>query len=130
MVRKILFALAALIASMGLAFADVDVNKADQAALDGIKGIGPVMSKRIIDERTKGGAFKDWSDLEKRVKGIGDKNSDKMSAAGLTVNGQSKSGATTASRASTAGGSKETKQTAKSGKSNDTTQPASKSSGR
>jgi competence protein ComEA len=130
MVRKILFALAALIASMGLAFADVDVNKADQAALDGIKGIGPVMSKRIIDERTKGGAFKDWSDLEKRVKGIGDKNSDKMSAAGLTVNGQSKSGATTAPRASTAGGSKETKQTAKSGKSNDTTQPASKSSGR
>jgi competence protein ComEA len=124
MTRKILFALLALIASMGLAFADVDVNKADQAALDGVKGIGPVMSKRIIDERSKGGPFKDWSDFEKRVKGIGDKNSSKLSAAGLTVNGQPKSGAT-----ASAGSSKDTKQAAKAGKtgkgSGDTASPAS-----
>jgi competence protein ComEA len=124
MTRKILFALLALIASMGLAFADVDVNKADQAALDGVKGIGPVMSKRIIDERSKGGPFKDWSDFEKRVKGIGDKNSSKLSAAGLTVNGQPKSGAT-----ASAGSSKDTKQAAKAGKagkgSGDTVSPAS-----
>lgn len=110
MFRKILLAFAALIVSMGLAFADVDVNKADQAALDGVKGIGPVMSKRIIDERTKGGAYKDWSDFEKRVKGIGDKNSSKLSAAGLTVNGQAKPGAAASTE------SKESKQTAKSEK--------------
>ncbi len=90
MFKKLLFAVAALIATMGFAFAQVDVNKADQAALDGIKGIGPKTSKTIIDERKKGGNFKDWADFEKRVKGIGDKNSAKMSQAGLTVNGQAK----------------------------------------
>ena len=57
MFKKLLLALATLIATMGFAFAQVDVNKADQAALDGIKGIGPKMSKTIIDERKKGGDF-------------------------------------------------------------------------
>lgn len=90
MFKKLLLGVVALIATMGFAFAQVDVNKADQAALDGIKGIGPVTSKTILDERKKGGNFKDWSDFEKRVKGIGDKNSAKLSAAGLTINGQSK----------------------------------------
>lgn len=88
MLKKLLLAVATLIATMGFAFADVDVNKADQAALDGIKGIGPAMSKRILDERKKGGDFKDWADLEQRVKGIRDKRAAKLSAAGLTVNGQ------------------------------------------
>lgn len=90
MFKKLLFAVAALIATMGFAFAQVDVNKADQAALDGVKGIGPAISKTIIDERKKGGDFKDWVDFEKRVKGVGDKNSSKLSQAGLTVNGQAK----------------------------------------
>jgi competence protein ComEA len=90
MFKKLLFAVAALIASMGFAFAQVDVNKADQAALDGVKGIGPATSKTILDERKKNGQFKDWADFEKRVKGIGEKSSQKLSDAGLTVNGQSK----------------------------------------
>ncbi|MFC3107168.1 ComEA family DNA-binding protein [Undibacterium arcticum] len=88
MFKKLLLAVATLVATMGFAFAQVDVNKADQTALDGIKGIGPKTSKVIIDERTKGGAFKDWPDFEKRVKGVGKKNAAKLSQAGLTVNGQ------------------------------------------
>jgi competence protein ComEA len=88
MFKKWMFA-AALVAAMGSAFAQVDVNKADQVALDGIKGIGPAMSKRILDERKKGGEFKDWTDLEKRVKGMKDKKAAKLSAAGLQVNGKS-----------------------------------------
>ncbi len=92
MLKKLLFAMMALLAATGFAFADVDVNKGDQAALDGIKGIGPAKSKAIIEERTKNGNFKDWADFENRVKGIGDKNSSKMSEAGLTVNGQAKPG--------------------------------------
>lgn len=88
MYKKLLLAVAAFIATIGFAFAEVDVNKADQAALDGIKGIGPKMSKSILDERKKGGDFKDWNDLESRVKGIGEKNAAKLSANGLTVNGQ------------------------------------------
>lgn len=93
MLKKLFFAVAALMFSMGFAFADVDVNKGDQAALDGIKGLGPAKSKAIIDERTKNGSFKDWADFESRVKGIGEKTGTKLSEAGLTVNGQAKSGA-------------------------------------
>jgi competence protein ComEA len=51
------------------------------------------MSKAILAERKKGGDFKNWKDLQSRVKGIGDKNSDKFSQAGLTVGGAAKSGA-------------------------------------
>lgn len=92
MIRKLLLAVAALVACMGMAFAQVDVNKADQAALDGVKGIGPAKSKAIMAERAKG-EFKDWADLEQRVKGIGEKNAIKLSEAGLMVNGKSREGA-------------------------------------
>jgi len=100
MFKKLLLACIAFILTMGMAFAQVEVNKADQSALDGVKGIGPAISKAIIAERTKGGEFKDWADLQKRVKGIGDKNSAKLSQAGLTVNGQAKPGAPAAAAAS------------------------------
>ena len=93
MIKKLLFALAAMIATMGIAFAQVDVNKADAAALDSVKGVGPKMSKTIIDERAKGGDFKDWADFQKRVKGVGEKNAAKLSQAGLQVAGKSKEGA-------------------------------------
>jgi competence protein ComEA len=84
MLKKILAILAMLYAAA--AFAAVDVNKATAAELDGIKGIGPVMSKRILDERKKG-EFKNWDDLMGRVKGIAPISAAKYSAAGLTVNG-------------------------------------------
>lgn len=69
-----------------VAFAAVDVNTANEAELDSVKGIGPAISKRVIDERKKGN-FKDWNDLKARVNGFGDKTSAKFSEAGLTVNG-------------------------------------------
>jgi len=90
MLKTLLLGLAILAATMGLALAQVEVNQADQAALDGIKGIGPTISKQILDERKKNGEFKDWADLQKRVRGIGDANSTRLSEAGLTVNGQPK----------------------------------------
>jgi competence protein ComEA len=93
MIKKLMLAVAMMIATMGFAFAQVDVNKADAAALDSVKGVGPKMSKVIIDERTKGGEFKDWADFEKRVKGIGPKNAKKLSMAGLQVGGKSLEGA-------------------------------------
>lgn len=92
MFKKLLLAFVTCAASIGFAFAQVDVNKADQAALDGIKGIGPKMSQRVLDERKKGGDFKDWNDLQSRVKGIKEKSATRLSNAGLTVNGQSKNG--------------------------------------
>jgi competence protein ComEA len=92
MIKKLMLALAALAASTGFAFAQVDVNKADAAALDGVKGVGPSMSKAIIDERSKG-EFKDWADFQKRVKGVGEKRAAKLSQAGLQVNGKPMDGA-------------------------------------
>jgi competence protein ComEA len=71
------------------AFAAVDVNTADQAALEGVKGLGPAMSARIIAERSKG-SFRDWSDLATRVSGLGDKNTATLSRNGLVLDGKAK----------------------------------------
>lgn len=106
MFKRILLAtttlLATLAATAAFAFADVDVNKADQAALDGIKGLGPVKSKAILSERKKHGEFKDWADFESRVKGIGDKSAAKLSEAGLTVNGKPRADVSPLSQSSVA----------------------------
>ncbi len=71
---------------MAASFAAVDINKATVADLDSIKGIGPATSAKMLDER-KAAPFKDWADLIQRVPGIGDKRATKLSAQGLTVNG-------------------------------------------
>ncbi|MDD5336827.1 MAG: helix-hairpin-helix domain-containing protein [Rhodoferax sp.] len=84
MFKKLLAFFAAMF--LVAAFAAVDVNKATEAELDGIKGIGPVTTKQIISERKKG-EFKSWDDFVTRVKGVGDKNAAKFSAEGLTVSG-------------------------------------------
>jgi len=90
MLKKIFLGLGMLGASLCFALAPVDVNKADQAALDGVRGIGPTTSKAILDERKRAGPFKDWADFTARVKGVGDRKSTSLSKAGLTVNGQPK----------------------------------------
>jgi len=90
MFKKILAATAMLFAVVS--FAAVDVNKGTAADLDGVKGVGPSMSKRILDAR-KEGEFKDWPDLMQRVKGVKEKKAAKLSAEGLTVNGQAFGGA-------------------------------------
>lgn len=77
---------ALLIAAFAFAAqAAVDVNKASQAELETVKGIGPGLSGKILDAR-KAGAFKDWSDFVERVGGVGPGNAARFSQAGLTVN--------------------------------------------
>ena len=90
MIKKILAAMLALFAAV--AFAAVDANKATQAELEAVKGIGPSIATKILDERKKG-SFKDWNDMVERVKGVGEGNAAKFSAEGLTVNGATFSGA-------------------------------------
>lgn len=68
------------------AIAATDVNNAREADLDGVKGIGPGLSSRILAERARQ-PFRDWPDLIARVKGIGPGAAARLSANGLTVNG-------------------------------------------
>jgi competence ComEA-like helix-hairpin-helix protein len=90
MLKKLLMLFVALSLSLaaGLASA-VEVNTADQAALEAVKGLGPVKSKAIIDERTKNGPFKDADDLANRVKGLGTKSVGHLEENGLTIGGSS-----------------------------------------
>lgn len=87
---KKLLVISALAFWAQLGFAATEINTADKAALQSVKDVGPQTADAIVAERTKGGKFKDWDDLVKRVKGVGPKNSVEMSQAGLTVNGQAK----------------------------------------
>lgn len=64
----------------------IDLNKATETELDALKGIGPVLSKQVIDERKKA-PFKDWSDVTSRVKGIGDQKALSLSQQGVRVQG-------------------------------------------
>lgn len=66
------------------AFAAVDVNKASQAELEAVPGMGPALVGRVLEERKKA-PFKDWADLIQRVRGIGEGSASKLSKGGLTV---------------------------------------------
>ena len=90
MLKRLVAALAALLAAS--AFAAVEANKATQAELEAISGIGPTISANIVAERKKGD-FKDWEDLFRRVQGVGDRSAAKFSAGGMTINGKPYGGA-------------------------------------
>lgn len=118
MFRKLMTGFIALLWSV-IALAAVEVNKANEAELTSIKGIGPVMSARILEER-KASAFKDWPDFIARVKGVGEPTAAKFSGDGLTVNGSSYKGAKpdakdTAAKNTAAKDAKDTKDTAAKG---------------
>jgi competence protein ComEA len=95
MIKFLVAAFAALFAAA--AFAAVDVNKATQAELESVKGVGPAIAGKILDERKKG-AFKDWADLVNRVDGVGETNAAKFSAEGMTVGGAAFKGAAPAAK--------------------------------
>ncbi len=81
------------------AMAGTEVNTANEAELDSIRGLGPDSTARILKAR-EGGPFKDWADLMARVKGIKPATAARLSAGGLTVQGQpfSQGGAAAKSR--------------------------------
>jgi competence protein ComEA len=55
----------------------IDINRADEATLDLLPGIGPVMARRIADDRAANGPFASLTDLQ-RVKGIGPRTAEKL----------------------------------------------------
>ena len=94
MLKKLLTLLAATLLATAT-WAAVDVNTATEAELDGIKGIGPGLSGRILQER-QNAPFKDWADFIGRVGGVGNKSAVNFSKEGLTVNGKKYSAAAAA----------------------------------
>jgi competence protein ComEA len=90
-----------LAVASALAWSAVDLNKATQAELESVKGIGPAVSGRILDERKKS-PFKDWDDFIGRVKGVGPGNAARFSEAGLTVGGAGFGGAVASAKKSAA----------------------------
>lgn len=56
-----------------------NLNQMDAQALESINGVGPVLAKRILDYRSKNGAFKSLGELDE-VKGIGPKMLAKIKA--------------------------------------------------
>ena len=65
----------------------LDINLANEAELDSVKGMGPALSAKVLKARTQG-PFKDWPDLMQRVSGIRHNKAQQFSEQGLTVNGQ------------------------------------------
>lgn len=86
MLKKIAGALLALGFS-GLTWAQqIDLNKTTEVELDGLKGVGPVLTKEVMNERKKA-PFKDWDDVTNRVKGIGPQKARSLSEQGVRVQG-------------------------------------------
>lgn len=84
MIRQLI---AVLLAALALAAAAAtDVNKASQAELEAVRGVGPSLSAKLLAERQKG-AFKSWDDLIRRVPGVGPGSAVRLSKAGLNVGG-------------------------------------------
>ena len=77
--KRFLIVLFACLAFMAPAWAGalVDLNKASQAQLESVKGIGPAKARAIIEYRSKMGPFKSVEDL-KKVTGFGEKTVAKM----------------------------------------------------
>jgi competence protein ComEA len=79
-------ATAALTLVAGLCAA-TDINQANEAELDSVRGFGPPTTARILQERAKA-PFASWADFMHRVKGIKQARARQLSNEGLTVNGQ------------------------------------------
>ena len=65
----------------------LEINQANEAELDSIRGMGPSLSAKVLQARARR-PFKDWSDLMRRVAGIRQNKAQQFSEQGLTVNGQ------------------------------------------
>ena len=76
----------------GLTWAQqIDLNKASEVELDALKGVGPVLTKAVMDERKKA-PFKDWEDATSRVKGLGTQKAISLSEQGVRVQGSAYTG--------------------------------------
>ena len=65
----------------------LEINQANEAELDSIKGMGPAMTRKLLIARAEK-IFTNWKDLMSRVAGIGKAKAQQFSDQGVLVNGQ------------------------------------------
>ena len=82
MLKKLI---ASICCALSLSALALELNTANEAELDSVRGLGPSSTARILMAREQG-LFKDWGDFMQRVKGIKPAAAAKLSATGLTVN--------------------------------------------
>lgn len=93
--------LSATMCCMGLAGTPahaLEVNLATASELQVLRGVGPKMAERVIQERERAGPFTSLDDLSERVRGIGAKRLASFRAAGLTASTSAVPAQTTRSR--------------------------------
>lgn len=64
----------------------LDINQANVAELDSLKGMGPALSAKVLTAREQA-PFQNWQDLMARTSGLGKAKAQQFSEQGLTVNG-------------------------------------------
>ena len=64
----------------------LEINQANEAELDSIKGMGPAMTRKVLNARAEK-PFINWKDLMSRVTGIGKNKAQQFSDQGVLVNG-------------------------------------------
>lgn len=79
-------AVAAVCAMAAPAAAALDLNRATRAELERLDGVGVVTAERLLQERQKA-AFVDWTDLQRRVKGLRGHSVLRLQRQGVTING-------------------------------------------
>ena len=82
--RVLLWLAASLISTHVLA---LDLNQANEAELDGLKGMGPSLSRKVLAARQQH-PFRSWADFLQRVSGVGMAKAKLFSEQGLTIEGQ------------------------------------------
>ena len=65
----------------------LDLNQANEAELDGLKGMGPSLSRKVLAARQHQ-PFTSWADFLRRVSGMGTAKAKLFSEQGLTIEGQ------------------------------------------
>ena len=65
----------------------LDIETAREMDLDGLRGLGPATTRQILHERERA-PFRDWADLQRRIRGLGPQTAAGLSAQGLRVQGQ------------------------------------------
>jgi competence protein ComEA len=81
-------AITALCIAFAPAWCDaLELNTASRAELEQLRALGPAKVEVLLEQRERA-PYRDWMDLQRRVRGIGAKTAAQLSRDGLTVNGQ------------------------------------------